>query len=211
MSKDNAKKSDRGRPKQGSINWAEENMNYMTEDLKAYTDAKAHYAWCNKEEARHLLKSLMPSIMAQDAWSRTLQVRRLSSKKEKMGAIVGSYIDHCYMKTEEALMTQERPRQPAQNLAQALYREFGVRHEVVCLSKEQAKDLEGRPEPFGREGVEPEADREGRALKVIVTTFEGPEIKHMETKKEEHPWLEEVVHWTIQKLKAKKYEGFKGA
>ena len=186
-------------------------MNFMSENLKDYTEAKAHYSWCNKEEARPLLKSLMPSIMAQDAWSRTLQAKRLGTRKEKMGTIVNSYIDHCYTKTEEALMSQEKPRQPAQNLAQALYRKFGIRSEVVCLSKEQAKDLEGRPEPFGKDGVEPEAEREGRALKVIVTTFEGPDIKHMDTKQEEHPWLDEVVHWTVQKLKARKYEGIRGA
>ncbi len=151
----------------------ESNANFMTEDQNAYIDAKVHQLWHNKEEAKHLLRGLMPSAMAQEAWSRSIKEQGESAGAEKAGALVTEHVEQYYKQTEDAIEAEGHPRAEAQKLTVALLREFGIRHEVISLDREQARTLENRGQAPGVEGLEPEAEREGRTLKVVVTVYEG--------------------------------------
>ena len=133
---------------------------------------KAQQLWNNKEEAKHLLKAFMPCIMAQEVWSKAIWDHGEGAGEEKAGTLATGYIEQYYAQTEKALEGPVPPREEARTLASALSWEYGIRHEVISLDKEQAKMLEERGDMPGAEGIEPETEREGRTLKVDIQCFQ---------------------------------------
>ena len=111
----------------------------MTEDQNAYIDAKVHQLWHNKEEAKHLLRGLMPSAMAQEAWSRSIKEQGESAGAEKAGALVTEHVEQYYKQTEDAIEAEGHPRAEAQKLTVAL-----LQSSASAGNKRELWRIEGR-------------------------------------------------------------------
>ena len=182
----------RNKPAKTAImDWGEDTANYTGEDIGAFMEQKIAHLWKARSDAKHAIKAAMPCQTAQELWKNALRIYG----NAKVGAgVVDSHKE--YYEAVERNMGNELDAASAR-LAEALSAEFGIEHDIFCLSEEQCWQAEKWEADDGsRIGRE----RDGRKLKIVTAIFHGKNIAEFGGRMEHHCGDPHVTRWAYERV-----------